>query len=444
MMRFRILWLSVLLLGVAPAAPAATLRVPSEYATINAALEECAFGDTVLVAPGTYTDWELRSSPGSVESSAAFLVDGVVLRSEGGSSVTFIDMQGEGVGSANTISVRLLPSEETVIEGFTIQGVPYPGSAILVFACGKVTVRDCRIFDVGAQVPGTGASALRCRYSDLEVTDCWFENCSASGGGAIGQLGGSTLISNCDFRSCSFNAVLLNGDGGISPTAGVRDCRFVNNLSDSGAAALAIERCSGGVLVVTCRFEDNLSNGSSGGGGAVAIVNNSRPATVNGCTFARNRLAGNNGGGSIVVGMISGVIDLSGNTFYGSEIENLYNGAAIFLSGGIQVTLSRNIIASSSPGPAVGTFGGAQVASSCNVFWENPGGNVQGFSLSPTDRVVDPAFCDPDSGDLTLSPLSPCLPANSLGCGLIGALDEGCGIVSIETESWSRIKAKYR
>jgi hypothetical protein len=217
MMRFRILSLSVLLLGVAPAAPAATHRVPSEYATINAALEECAFGDTVLVAPGTYTDWELRSSPGSVESSAAFLVDGVVLRSEGGSSVTFIDMQGEGVGSANTISVRLLPSEETVIEGFTIQGVPYPGSAILVFACGKVTVRDCRVFDVGAQAPGTGASALRCRDSDLEVTDSWFENCSASGGGAIGQLGGSTSISNCDFRSCSLNAVLLNGDGGTFP-----------------------------------------------------------------------------------------------------------------------------------------------------------------------------------------------------------------------------------
>jgi hypothetical protein len=78
------------------------------------------------------------------------------------------------------------------------------------------------------------------------------------------------------------------------------------------------------------------------------------------------------------------------------------------------------------------------------VFWDNPGGETYGFSLSPTDRVIDPAFCDPEGGDFTLEPISPCLPANSLGCGLIGALGEGCGIVSIEADSWSAIKAKYR
>jgi hypothetical protein len=80
----------------------------------------------------------------------------------------------------------------------------------------------------------------------------------------------------------------------------------------------------------------------------------------------------------------------------------------------------------------------------CNVFWDNPGGEVSGFSLSPTDRVIDPVFCDPENGDVTLSPLSPCLPPNSLGCGLIGALGEGCGVVSIRPESWSVIKSRYR
>jgi hypothetical protein len=84
------------------------------------------------------------------------------------------------------------------------------------------------------------------------------------------------------------------------------------------------------------------------------------------------------------------------------------------------------------------------ITSSCNVYWDNPGGNTVNFPLGATDRVIDPVFCDPENADLTLSPLSPCLPPNSLGCGLIGALGEGCGIVSIAPESWSLIKSKYR
>ena len=81
---------------------------------------------------------------------------------------------------------------------------------------------------------------------------------------------------------------------------------------------------------------------------------------------------------------------------------------------------------------------------SCNIYWDNPLGNTQNFPLDPTDRVVDPLYCDPEHDDLTVSVLSPCLPPNSLGCGLIGALGEGCGAISIEPTSWGRIKARFR
>jgi hypothetical protein len=61
-----------------------------------------------------------------------------------------------------------------------------------------------------------------------------------------------------------------------------------------------------------------------------------------------------------------------------------------------------------------------------------------------TDREVDPLFCGSENGELTLDAFSPCLPANSLGCGLIGALGQGCGTVSVEVMSWGRIKGAYR
>jgi hypothetical protein len=74
----------------------------------------------------------------------------------------------------------------------------------------------------------------------------------------------------------------------------------------------------------------------------------------------------------------------------------------------------------------------------------NPGGDLDGIPYGTLDRVVDPGFCDPDSGDFTVQETSPCLPANSGGCGPIGGEGMGCGTVSVQSESWGAIKGKYR
>jgi hypothetical protein len=76
------------------------------------------------------------------------------------------------------------------------------------------------------------------------------------------------------------------------------------------------------------------------------------------------------------------------------------------------------------------------------VFWENPQGI--GYPLDPTDREIDPLFCDQEAGDFTLREGSPCLPEDPFGCGLVGALGQGCGAVSIESKSWGAIKGLYR
>lgn len=43
------------LLAASTLAPAATRLVPSQYPTIQAAIDACVDGDAVIVAPGTYT-----------------------------------------------------------------------------------------------------------------------------------------------------------------------------------------------------------------------------------------------------------------------------------------------------------------------------------------------------------------------------------------------------
>jgi hypothetical protein len=63
---------------------------------------------------------------------------------------------------------------------------------------------------------------------------------------------------------------------------------------------------------------------------------------------------------------------------------------------------------------------------------------------------TNPLFCEPEScsaaptiaGDYRLAENSPCLDAP--GCGLIGALEQGCGAIPVEASSWGWIKSLYR
>ncbi len=122
----------------------ATIRhVPSEYATIQSAIDAVVDGDTVLVAPGDYIE--------------RIAIEGktLTLMSSGGDSVTFVSQKG--------LAVRSSGSDVTII-GFTFRNVN--GTSLGVEAGSKLTCYDCTFTGNGQAIIFAGHHSLirKCRF----------------------------------------------------------------------------------------------------------------------------------------------------------------------------------------------------------------------------------------------------------------------------------------
>ncbi|MGQ0723379.1 MAG: right-handed parallel beta-helix repeat-containing protein [Candidatus Eiseniibacteriota bacterium] len=439
MMRIRKLWLSLgaLVLAITPVG-AAVIRVPADQPTILAGLDASVAGDSVLVAPGTYSDVDTRVIFGFPQTACAFLVDGVTLISEGGPTVTTIDMQGATGFQPQVVYGERLLSGDTVVEGFTLTGAPVGSPGAFIVDSEKVTLRDCVLRDMdGAQLAVAGILAT---YADLDIIRCEFRNLSSQTGGAgIHQLEADLLVDGCLFTNCVERAIGTHAQDLLIPEqAVIRNSTFIGNSASSGGGggAVSIVNYQSGVTVSDCHFEDNVIVAV---GGAVQIGGAQvGPWTVANCVFWKNRATSAGGGGGALATGFSGTV--VGNTFHQNTAFG--TGSAAVLQVGV-VDFRNNIVTGSSGTAAVTAFS-ATVVPSCNVYWQNAGGDVSGFSMAATDRVIDPQYCDPTLGDFTVFDTSPCLPANTPGCGQIGARGRGCGSVSVETRSWGRIKEGYR
>jgi hypothetical protein len=314
-----------------------------------------------------------------------------------------------------------------------LQGVD--GAA--VWTSAKGTFEDCVFRDLGSgQV---NEKALVGTGTDLDVIGCRFVNINGGTGSAISQGQAHLFVDGCWFENCQQVPILCDGGTqGGSSSAVIRSSMFLNNYQSSGGGGAIFLRFYSPVEVSGCRFEGNACGGSAG-----ALQNASITGTVSVLDnlFLSNHANGGGTGGALYLG--GGNITVRGNTFFRcTQVFPAWGGSAVVLEGGSS-TFENNVISECSGGTGAVRLEAGTVTSNCNVFWMNPNGDLDGISYGSQDRIIDPAFCSPDSGDLTVSDGSPCLPAYSSGCGQIGAEGAGCGTVSIRPESWGSIKGKY-
>ncbi len=184
-------------LAIALNANAQIHRVPDDFLTIQMGLDSAQFGDTVLVAPGTYFEHIVWPA-----------VNGIKLIAEGDTTNTFID----GNYEDRVIHIKgHVIDTLTQISGFTIKrgsgNGSFSGSGIFCDSSG-VNISNCRITENrgrnGAGICFWNSTAiLENSTSDLNF---YSEN-STSGGTGIGVSENSNVVIR--------ESKIVNNDGGV-------------------------------------------------------------------------------------------------------------------------------------------------------------------------------------------------------------------------------------
>lgn len=384
-----------------------------DAATIQAAIDASAPGDTVLVAPGTYYENLSITGPHN----------GICVLSEAGPDVTTVIAK-----VAGTVADFMGVDTTTTLKGFTLTGgtgAPNPedpgtfhGGGVRLYYCSPKIIGNHIINNHVAPGRGGGIQFF----------------------GSAGIVRGNVISGN----SASFHGGGIHVEHG-SPTI------VWNTISDNQAWANNAGPSGGGISAYysTIAISDNTFRGNNAvtNGGAVVVDNCSVQIKRNIVTANQ---CGASGGGMFLFAC-------TGELSYNTVVANRSGSSGGFgFPGGVAPVVRNNLVVCNVAQTA-GGMGCDETTSpnfTCNDVWNNAPSNYGGCA-DPTgvngNISKDPLFCHLEADDFSLAASSP-----SLGdtCGTIGAIGvSGCTTkgtpfceppVGAKTQTWGDIKSLYR
>jgi len=293
---------------------------------------------------------------------------------------------------------------------------------VSIFSATQSMARD---WLVPSQAPTVQTAIDSCVTGDVIVlAPGLYDDCTNPNDNNVLHIG--VMVSGVSMRGETGNPADVILDAGLAGR-----CLEMRNLSgDVVIEDLTLRKgkasnpvgSGGGVFVYNadpifrnCVFD---SCGADFAGGGVSVSHGS--LTVEDCIFKNNYTP--NIGAAIRV--TSSKTKISGSTIYGSLGSAIHYAADslsisnTIIAGGDAESLVQNLASDPDPELSCVNFHGNDIDYASFISDQN--GQDGNFSL-------DPLFCDPQSGNLTLYAVSPCAVDNAGVCGQIGALPVGCG-----------------
>ncbi len=285
---------------------AATINVPADQPTIQAAINAAVTGDTVLVAPGTYKE------------NINFMGKAITVTSSGGAKVTTID----GGLAASVVTFSSGETTASVLSGFTITNgkASFGGGGIEISSASPTILKNVIKKNQACDGDGIEVSFGSPVIRGNQIVGNIQSGCSGGTGGGGIEIGGAASAQVIGNMIANNNAGDGIGGGGISlfaaGTPTIMNNIFMGNTNVTTGGAISMYNLSDAVVVQNLF----IKNSSPQGGGVYYLV----PSGANGPTLVNNTFFDN----TATTGM--------GSAVYANDFDvpsHLYNNIVDEVSG---------------------------------------------------------------------------------------------------------------
>ena len=285
---------------------AATINVPADQPTVQAAINAAVTGDTVLVAPGTYKE------------NINFMGKAITVTSSGGAKVTIID----GGLAASVVTFSSGETSASVLSGFTVTNgkASFGGGGIEISSASPTILKNVIKKNQACDGDGIEVSFGSPIIRGNQIVGNIQSGCSGGTGGGGIEIGGAASAQVIGNLIANNNAGDGIGGGGISlfaaGTPTITNNIFMGNTNVTTGGAISMYNLSDAVVVQNLF----IKNSSPQGGGVYYLV----PSGANGPTLVNNTFFDN----TATTGM--------GSAIYANDFDvpsHLYNNIVDEVSG---------------------------------------------------------------------------------------------------------------